>query len=158
MLRGALESINVSACENLHYQEERDVLTDVEIFPIWLTNRRFSVSLQIFSDISLHVYHWSGVKIWKYHKIVVFSVSIVGENVGWRHCATEISQLCCKYPPLPQLPLSSLLSLPSTVSGLASSPRPDRRLGSGWLDFHQLHHESSESWTPHRSYKVARNE
>lgn len=86
MFRGALESINVSACENLHYKEERDVLTDVEIFPIWLTNRRFSVSLQIFSDISLHVYHLSGVKIWKYHKIVVFSVSIVGENVGWRHC------------------------------------------------------------------------
>ena len=80
VLRGALESINVSPCENLHYQEERDVLTDVEIFPIWLTNRRFSVSLQIFSEISLHDNHC------QCGKNLVFSVRIVGENVGWRQC------------------------------------------------------------------------
>ena len=100
VLRGALESINVSACENLHYQEEKDVLTDVEIFPIWLTNRRFSVSLQIFSEIQLHDNHseWckkSGIP----QSCVLVSVLWVRMLAGVT--ATEISQLCCKYPPPP---------------------------------------------------------
>ena len=70
----------------------------------------------------------SGVKNLEYHKVVFF----VGENVGWR-----------QYPPLapPALLLPShLSSLPSTVSVLATTKAtPDRRLGSGWLDFPQLH-------------------
>ena len=51
MFRGALESINVPACENLHYQEERDVLTDVRNISYLVNEPKiFGFSPNIFGD------------------------------------------------------------------------------------------------------------